>query len=162
MKNRATLNSFEPRHYQQPAPEGCMYYSYAALTGDESLLQYSIESSVQKFLLRVAEKGYLLWPYYPYESQSKLSEGIWEHIQSKCRDSEDRRFLVSFFSPGTVHDRPDHMIAVHANFRDDVFNVYDPGKQDKQIFNLVELDSMPLYGTPEEIFVLDSGDEQDY
>jgi hypothetical protein len=152
---REQLKKVRIHHLQQQSGTGCMYHSFAALSGDDSLLIHAKDNSPHRFLLRVQEKGYLLWTLYANRFEG-AQLAFWKKLSSDCSSEEQVKLIV------TIKVNTDqHTVAIEADFKNNKFTVCDPMKPDCQHFNLDGLINSK-YGRPIEILCLDSGLLADY
>lgn len=167
MVTRAELFSNNIIATQQPPNTGCMWHSLYALTGNKEFLEYEIEGSPHRMMLKVYELGYLLWPLitlpYTFEIYDELWQNIFDHArnpqQLNPEDKELKLLLSMRIKTSDVH----HTIAVEGSFISDCFRISDPAKNNvitckwKDIINIYQKNAS-IY----EVLVLDSGNIEDY
>ncbi len=154
--SRKQLHDVSIQHCQQPDPTtGCMYFSYAALTGDRSLLKYQNDNSANRFLLRVQEAGYLLWPLYANRFEV-CSLQFWKMLTSYLKSIHVVKLIATIDNEGQFHT-----VGIEAHFSEDTLIVSDPLEKQLVHFSKQEFVTSK-YANAYEINVLDSGDIQDY
>lgn len=157
------------RHYRQPQPWGCMYYAFAALTGEE-LFEHVEDCSIQRFLLRAFERGYFLWPVYRDELACRYggmyaSSELWHLLAEETRgrgdDGEDAAWWLLLGVPSLRHpdNRGGHTVAVLLSA--EWVRVFDPGEPEAQDFTVPDFTRSP-YARAFEVFAVQPADLEEH
>lgn len=139
-----------------------MYHSFVALTGDESMLQYSNDNSHFRFLIRVIDAGYLLIPIYCNYYQTAGETGFWQGHFKKCAGEavKEQRLLITCGHLGK--DDTLHVIAGVANYAGGLVTIIDPMKPGLPCYTLDQFCQTHYAQKAVEIMVLDSAVLEDY
>ena len=153
---RKQLHDVPIRHLRQSDPStGCMYYSFSSLSGEKSLLKYQNDNSENRFMLRVQNLGYLLWPLYSNRFEvTKFN--FWSKLFHYLEAIRKLKLILTVDTPNGFHT-----VAMEAHFVEDTFIVADPLAEKLQYFSSKEFHHSK-YSNCYEVMVLDSGKLEDY
>jgi len=161
-KSRKEIHGLPFKHYPQAPGTGCMYHSFVALTGDESMLQFSNDNSAYRFLIRVAEAGYLLIPVYCNYFQPAGESFFWKQHFIKCTNEgvQEQRLLVTCADLGIGKSL--HMIAVVVNLAGSLVTVLDPQAASPPSYEISDFARSNYAESTVEVLALDSAVLEDY
>ena len=128
------------RHYPQPHPWGCMYYSYAAFTEDEEIFEHVEDCNVPRFVFRLYDRGYYLRVIFSNEYATAPRE--WWQAFAADYVQHYPAWPLLLAVPSLKYEGVKHSVAVMADLEGDYFEVADPGAERLQVFDFEEfLDS---------------------
>ena len=143
---------------KQKGKSGCMWHSIYSLTQNRDFLMYIDDNPSFRFMLITQSFGYLLWPLLIMPKEILVTKEIWEELYKRCHNEKAKLKLLLSVRMNLTED---HMIAIEADFENNIMKLMDPQIGEIQKFEwetIITLEYQRIY----EIFVLDSGELSDY
>jgi hypothetical protein len=147
----------------QPEGTGCMWYSMYSLTGNEVFKQYENENSSDRFMIKVQEEGYFLWPLFAVPPSFYLQHDILHELLNFLKHKNYITVKIIISEVKKTKKEPNgiqHVVAAQFDITNGNGKLLDPVKG---FFESLTWDGL-LIRCPMifEILVLDSGDPEDY